>query len=262
MDNLNENQSQTESSYNTTVNNNTKSDEVKETIVKYLMKVYGVLKKPISSGKELVVAVDIKTAFILIALQGILNSVFMMVVGKKYSSLMKSVLGIDSDTDKSIKAIADVPYLKYFFVTLIFTAGAACVLSLLLMAVMKIMQTPVSFLQMISLTSVRSAVLVPGILVSIVALVISWRFGIILFMLINVLGYSACVVTLFSVFSITEQEKKNMFVFMVSIAVMIFILIVSFAISRMWTLYIPKGVTDAINSLRNLSWEDIFGMFF
>lgn len=138
----------------------------------FFSKILNLVKRPVSAGKELIMEADVKTAIILIVLQGIFNSIFAMAVGHKYSAFIKSALNISGELSYSQESKVNdamaIPYFRIIIVTVMFTLGAACLFALLMMAGYRVIKVTVSFQQMISAAAIRSAVLIPAIILSIV----------------------------------------------------------------------------------------------
>ena len=130
----------------------------------------------------------------------------------------------------------------------------ACVLALLMMGGHFALKIPVSFQQMISAAAIRSAVLIPAILLSIVIFELSTGMGIALFVLINIWGFTAM---LASMYAFVHPEKMDLFVLMTSVVILLFVILALFAFSRIWTLYLPDLIRTAIKSMGDVSWQQI-----
>lgn len=223
----------------------------------FFSKILNLVKRPVSAGKELIMEADVKTAIILIVLQGIFNSIFAMAVGHKYSAFIKSALNISGELSYSQESKVNdamaIPYFRIIIVTVMFTLGAACLFALLMMAGYRVIKVTVSFQQMISAAAIRSAVLIPAIILSIVVFEISFGWGLLLFIMINIWGFAAVVLALNS---FNGGEKQDIFVAMMSIVLLLFIIIVLFIFSKIWTFYLPDVFKTAIDELDKMSLED------
>ncbi len=228
----------------------------------FFQKVLGLVKCPVTAGKKLIMEADVKAALLLIVFQGIFSAFFAMAVAGKLSSYIKAASGIadgfSAGMGSVVAGVMAMPYFRIFVVTVLLSLGLACVLALLLMLGHMVLQIPVSFQQMLSAASIRSAVLVPAILLSILVFELFTGMGITLFVLVNIWGFSAMIVAM-SAF--VEPAKMNTFVLMVSIVILLVIVIAAFTLSRAWTLYLPDLMRTALKSMGDLSWNDLVQEF-
>ncbi|MCX4321177.1 MAG: hypothetical protein OSJ44_15925, partial [Lachnospiraceae bacterium] len=88
-----------------------------------------------------------------------------------------------------------------------------------------------------------------AIILSAVVSVIHMGAGIVLFILVNIWGFAAMIVTLSS---LTEQEKLNKFALMVSIAILLFILLAVFVLTKTIRFYIPDEILTFISNIEDL----------
>lgn len=221
-------------------------------------KVWNLVKCPVTAGKALIMEADVKAALLLIVFQGIFSAIFAMAVAGKLSSYIKAASGIadgfSAGMGSVVAGVMAMPYFRIFVVTVLFSLGLACVLALLFLLGHMALQIPVSFQQMLSAVSIRSAVLVPAILLSILVFELFAGMGVTLFVLVNIWGFSAMLVAM-SAF--VEPAKMNTFVLMASIVILLFVFICAFALSRIWTLYLPDLMRTAFKSMGDLSWNDL-----
>ncbi len=224
----------------------------------FFQKVLGLVKCPVTAGKKLIMEADVKAALLLIVFQGIFSAFFAMAVAGKLSSYIKAASGIadgfSAGMGSVVAGVMAMPYFRIFVVTVLLSLGLACVLALLLMLGHMVLQIPVSFQQMLSAASIRSAVLVPAILLSILVFELFTGMGITLFVLVNIWGFSAMIIAM-SAF--VEPAKMNTFVLMVSIVILLVIFIAAFTLSRAWTLYLPDLMRTALKNMGDLSWKDL-----
>lgn len=71
--------------------------------------------------------------------------------------------------------------------------------------------------------------------------------------MINIWGFAAVVLALNS---FNGGEKQDIFVAMMSIVLLLFIIIVLFIFSKIWTFYLPDVFKTAIDELDKMSLED------
>lgn len=216
------------------------------------------IKNPVTAGRNLILEADMKTAFLLIAFQGIFSAFFAMAAAGKLSGYIQAASGlaegISSGLGNVVAGVLSMPYFRIFLVTVLFSIGMACVLALMLMAGHFALKMPVSFPQMISAAAIRSAVLVPAILLSIVIFELSAGMGIALFVLINIWGFTAM---LAAMYAFVRPEKMDFFVLMVSIIILFFVVLAVFVFTKAWTLYLPDLTRTAIKGMGGISWQQI-----
>ncbi len=221
-------------------------------------KVLNLIKSPVTTGKRLILEADIKAAFLVIGFQGVFSALFAMAAAGKLSSYIQAASGladgISSGLGNVVAGVLNMPYFRIFLVTVLFSIGMACVLALLMMGGHFALKIPVSFQQMISAAAIRSAVLIPAILLSIVIFELSTGMGIALFVLINIWGFTAM---LASMYAFVHPEKMDLFVLMASVVILLFVVLALFAFSRIWTLYLPDLIRTAIKSMGDVSWQQI-----
>ncbi len=220
-------------------------------------KIVDLVKSPVTAGERLIRAADIKTSVIIILLQGILNAVFVMAAEHKLFHFIDTGINLAGDLSfeegETVAKTLSIPYFRILIITVLLSLGLSCGLALLMMAGNKIIKTQVSFAQMLSAAAVRSAVLIPAILVSVVLFEIFWQWGIFLFILINIWGFVSVVLSGYSM----NKDKRDMFALMISIVILLFLAIVMFTLSKIWASYLPDILRSSINALEKMSWEDI-----
>lgn len=216
------------------------------------------IKNPVTAGRNLILEADMKTAFLLIAFQGVFSAFFAMAAAGKLSGYIQAASGlaegISSGLGNVVAGVLNMPYFRIFLVTVLFSIGMACVLALMLMAGHFALKMPVSFQQMISAAAIRSAVLVPAILMSIVIFELSTGMGIALFVLINIWGFAAM---LAAMYAFVRAEKMDLFVLMISIVILLFAVAAFFVFSKIFTLYLPDLIRTAIKGMGGISWQQI-----
>lgn len=224
----------------------------------FLGKVLHLVKNPVTAGEELIMQADQKASLLLIVFQGIFSALFAMAAAAKCSQYMKAIAGLaggmSSGLGSTVAGALSMPYFRIFIVTVLFSLGLASILALLLMLGHMIIKIPVSFGQMLSVAGIRSAVLVPAILLSIIIFQLSAGLGMILFILVNVWGFAAMIVAMSS---FVEREKMNLFVLIVSIVILLFVLLTMFAVSKIWTFYLPDVMRTALNGMDKLSGSQL-----
>lgn len=221
-------------------------------------RVINLVKKPVTAGKELIMEADVKVALLLIVFQGIFSGLFAMLIAGKCSQLMKTASGlVDSFSyglGNAVTGALPMPYFRIFIVAMLSSVMLACALAVMLLLGHMLMKIPASFQQMLSAAGIRSAVLVPAIILSIIVFELFPGYGIALFVLINIWGFAAMIVAMSSLIG---QEKLNIFVLVMSIIILLFSVLAVFVFSKTWTLYLPDLLRTTINSLGNMSPKDL-----
>ena len=199
-----------------------------------------VIRKPVTTGKRLVQEANIKTAIILIVLHAIMNVLFIKVLENKLVSQMyKYFKKYSSYYEDEVNKIT-MPYLKSFIVTMLLTICISCALAGLMFVCYRLSNTVVSYTQMLVLVSVRSAVLIPSVLISVIVFIISWKYGLAVFILVSIIGLISMIGT---ATSIAADDKKDNLVLLMSIMVPVFLAIKIFIIYKMGPLYMPEDST-------------------
>lgn len=199
----------------------------------YSKKIWSMIKNPIAAGKEMIMQADMKSSLLLLAFQGIFSAIFVMAAeGRVMSELEIST-----------------PYARILITTWLLSAGLACVLALLLKLGNAIIKIPVSYSQMLSAVSIRSIVLIPAIVFSIVVSIVHMGAGIGLFVFINIWGFAAMVVAMST---LIEPEKLSKFVLVVSIVILLFIILAVFILTKTVRFYIPDEIRTFISNINDI----------
>lgn len=220
------------------------------------------IKRPVEAGTKLIVEANSKTAFLILTVQGICSAIFAMAAAGKVSGYIQAASGLANGISSGLGTVVagamGMPYFRIFLVTVAFSMVLSCILALMMMLGHMALKIPVSFQQMLSAAAIRSAVLVPAILLSLVVFELTAPAGIALFLLINIWGFTAMAVTM-STF--VNQEKRDMFVLVVSIVILLFLFVAMFAFSKLWTLYLPDLIRAGIKSMGDTSLLEILEEF-
>lgn len=151
-----------------------------------------------------------------------------------------------------------MPYFRIFLVTVAFSMVLSCILALMLLLGHMALKIPVSFQQMLSAAAIRSAVLCPAILLSLVVFELTAPAGIALFLLINIWGFTAMAVTMSN---FVHKEKRDMFVLAVSVVNLLFVFAALLVFSKIWMLYLPDLIRAGIKSMGDASMLELIDEF-
>lgn len=212
------------------------------------------VKSPVTAGRQLVAEADMKIAFVLLALQGVMSGFFAMAVGKRCYSYILALTGlVDGYTSGAGTAAAGMltmPYGRMFIVTVLLSVGLSCLMALLLWVGHMILKCNVTYPQMLSAAAIRSAVLIPSILVSILLFEINSFLGIMVFLLSNIWAFAAMLLTMNRSIPVEGQDR---FALVVSTALLVFVLVMMFVLSKAWTFYLPDVIRSGMSGSGNLT---------
>lgn len=207
-----------------------------------------VIKNPLTAGKKLVEEANIKTALILIVVHAIINSLFVMLAENKVLNFIISLIKLDGDiTEKQREHLAE-PYFRIFLTTLFLSVGLSLALAAMMMLGYRIVKANVSYEKMVSLAAIRSTMIVPGIIVSAIILEISWKWGVVAFLIVSIIGLVCFVLT---ANMLNETDKKDKMALIMSGIIILFIIVKIFAVSKISTMYLPDDMKDAVEEIQD-----------
>ena len=135
------------------------------------------IKRPVEAGTNLILEANIKTALLLLAAQGLCSALFAMAAAGKVSGYIQAASGLANEISSGLGNVVagamGMPYFRIFLVTVAFSMVLSCILALMLLLGHMALKIPVSFQQMLSAAAIRSAVLCPAILLSLVVFELS-----------------------------------------------------------------------------------------
>ena len=220
------------------------------------------IKRPVEAGTNLILEANIKTALLLLAAQGLCSALFAMAAAGKVSGYIQAASGLANEISSGLGNVVagamGMPYFRIFLVTVAFSMVLSCILALMLLLGHMALKIPVSFQQMLSAAAIRSAVLCPAILLSLVVFELTAPAGIALFLLINIWGFTAMAVTMSN---FVHKEKRDMFVLAVSVVNLLFVFAALLVFSKIWTLYLPDLIRAGIKSMGDASMLELIDEF-
>lgn len=212
------------------------------------------LKTPNTVGKELIQKADMKMAIVFIILQGIFSGLFALVVCGKISSYIESFMNMtgalssDFGSVMGLTSMLKMPYGKIFIITIIASIALSCLLAGLLWQGHKIIKNQVTYNQMLSAVAIKSALVLPCILASIIVFQLKAGFGIFLFVALTIWGFTAMIIAMASNLNDTAKDK---FVLMISIVLLLFVIITLFVVSKLWPEYLPDIFRTALSGVKS-----------
>ena len=220
------------------------------------------IKRPVEAGTNLILEANIKTALLLLAAQGLCSALFAMAAAGKVSGYIQAASGLANEISSGLGNVVagamGMPYFRIFLVTVAFSMVLSCILALMLLLGHMALKIPVSFQQMLSAAAIRSAVLCPAILLSLVVFELTAPAGIALFLLINIWGFTAMAVTMSN---LKHKKKRDMFVLAVSVVNLLFVFAALLVFSKIWTLYLPDLIRAGIKSMGDASMLELIDEF-
>lgn len=203
----------------------------------------GIWKAPVTEGKKFVENVNMVTSVIFMVLQAIAAGIFSTLVIGKINSLM----GLGGSYLEGYKFSG----VKAFFLTLLFSLLYSALLSALYLAAGKILKSKAGFAQAMAVAAVRSAAVLPLIVLSWILFFLNIGAGTAVFFGASVLGMLYSLAAVKGVDGMNDDKA----LYTVFIITVVFVLIVVFIMSKSAVLYVPKAIKDTIGSMGDL--EDI-----
>lgn len=221
------------------------------------------IQHPVTFGRKLILAPEVKTAAMLMVLQGFCTGLFALAVSHKMAGYIKAGVGLagglDSDIARAVTGLLDMPYVRIFVVTILYSVALALAYTCLLFIGHRIIKAPARLSQMLSTASIRSTVMAPAILLSLIMFEISAMWGLALFTYTNLVAFAAITVADCTVFG---QQKADIFVLMSGIVFILFVLLVFFSWTKVFTLYLPDVIRTSLKSLGDLSGQELLEELF
>ena len=215
-----------------------------------------ILTKPISKGYKFAEKGNVLFSVIFFVLQGLLSGLFGAECLGKCSTYISSLFSLSSFFGGSSEKI-DLPYAKAFIITVIISVAFSFLLSACVFAVNSILKIKVSFTQSMALVAVRSVFVAPAIVVAAILFQLNVGFGIIVFMLTAVVGL--VMVTVLEA-ELVPKDKKDMYSIVMSLALVIFIAVTLFVMSKSAVVYVPDAadVLDGASGFLSGLLQDLY----
>ena len=215
-----------------------------------------ILTKPISKGYKFAEKGNVLFSVIFFVLQGLLSGLFGAECLGKCSTYISSLFSLPSFFGGSSEKI-DLPYAKAFIITVIISVAFSFLLSVCVFAVNSILKIRVSFTQSMALVAVRSVFVAPAIVVAAILFQLNVGFGIIVFMLTAVVGL--VMVTVLEA-ELVPKDKKDMYSIVMSLALVIFIAVTLFVMSKSAVVYVPDAadVLDGASGFLSGLLQDLY----
>lgn len=201
-----------------------------------------IIKKPVTTGRDIIVEADVKMAATFIVLQGLFSAIFALIVSSKLGSLGSSLMssftsGLGGLLGGGYSYEIEMPYAKIFFVVLLSSIVFSCILAAFLLLGQMALKNQASYQQMLSAVAIRSALIIPTTIVSMIVALINPGYGLGLFYIGGVWGFVALSQAMTSY---RTDEEKNKHVAMISVVTLVFVIVALFLMSKLAGLCMPE----------------------
>ena len=202
--------------------------------------ILGILKAPATEGKAFVQNGDNISAYIILALQAIVASIFACVIIGKINDL----IGLAGSYLQSIKFSG----FTAFVVTFLYSAILSVVMAGALWCGLKILKINVDFNKAIRVVAVRTVGVLPVMILSIIFFALNVSFGIAVFVLSAVLGLCFFSAALNGV----EELNGNKKTYLVFALILVYVIVYALIASKGFTLYIPETLKTYLGQISSL----------
>ncbi|MDO5293604.1 MAG: YIP1 family protein, partial [bacterium] len=237
-----------------------KSSTYISTLVQTFLSIF---RYPYNKGKEYVSGANEKLAIGFIAVHAIFSGLFSLVIARQinytFDQLSNALSSQSSWSNsssllsgsKSVSNVMEVSYAKFFFIVLIFSALFSFILAGLLFVANKVLKGNASFKEILCLTSIRSVVISPFILVSLLLAFLSPMLGAYLFIGCEILA-------MFYVYAATpvnDPNAKERLPIVMFVVVLLFVIISFIIMKNAVVLLLPDKLKDAMDQISNFSFN-------
>lgn len=202
----------------------------------------GIFKSPAQEGRMYVAKADMTVSLIIIALQAIIAGIFGFICMSRVNDAFSGVTALFSSSKYRVSTA------KGFFITLIFSLILSAVFALVFFVAGKIVKTEIDIKKALTITSVRSAAVIPFMLAGCILLYINPLAAFVVFYFGNILAI--CFVYAATT-GICEENKLS---YMIAAVVIVFFIIAFIVMSKAVGLYLPSGVKSlsGLSSIMNM----------
>ena len=201
------------------------------------------IKAPVTGSAMYISGNNRGSSIVLMLVQAVFSSIFAIMLVGSINSLIGAagMLGGGLDEYKFSNVTA-------FFVTLLFSVITAAIFMGVFWCALQISKCKASFAEIIDLAGVRASFSIPLILLSMVLKLLNPIAGIGCFYISAILaGIVICT-------ALVEKypEHKNTLIYILLVAIVVFILVSAFVYSKAAVLYVPKSIRDQISDIGSL----------
>ncbi|WP_343209143.1 hypothetical protein [Anaerolentibacter hominis] len=219
-----------------------------------------ILNAPVSGTKRYVVRGDLSASVILILLQALFSGSFMIIVFGRLEGIAVKAMSYLSSFFYSgygqTPAGMDFPLLRIFFLTVLFSLLFSSMLTLLFFAAARLLKSKAGFVNMIHVTAVRSAVLLPVTVLAALFGMIHPLWGIVVF----AAGYLLACCVLNVPLKAASGLSNDQLPYVVFICMAVVALAVLLCICFTYPLYLPDSLRNGLNVLK-MYLNDPYSLF-
>lgn len=198
----------------------------------------GIFKAPAQAGRQYVEKADMVVSLVLIALQAVIAGIFGLICIMKMNTLFSSISSSLSYllSSSSMSKAFKLSGAKAFFITLIFSLIFSALFALIFFVAGKIVKSNIDFNKALAITSIRSAAVIPFMLVGCIIALLNVPYGMGIFYLGNILAIC------FIYAAMTGLCEENKLSYVIAVAILVFIIITVFVMGKAVMLYLPSGL--------------------
>lgn len=203
-------------------------------------------KAPVDAGRAFVVSDKLPSALIFIGLQAVLSAIFAMAATARLTNLVVKLVNVFISSFANIDLKPSVG--PAFLLTLIGSIAFSAILAALLLGISQLFKNRVNYQQMLQVMGVRSVLVSPVILLSLLLVLVLPSQGLGLFFFSAVIG--VCVIM--TVLPISNGANHNMTVYIAIISLLIFTIVAYFVMSYGAEYFIPAEIRNYSSSSSSL----------
>lgn len=218
-------------------------EKVKQKSTIFLQKVYiafkSILYSPATEGSKFAASENTTIAMGLLAFQGLFSAIFALVVSTNINSLYNIAYSYGK-IGNNIARMYKMPLFKIFIVTIIISVALSFALATLLYIAGMLFKNTISFKAAFCIVAIRSTIIIPISISSIVLFNINSSIGLTIFYLGSLAGLCYMV----SASSALCPESKDRIPAIVFTAALIFVFVASFVMYKSVSNYLPESMKD------------------
>lgn len=226
-------------------------EKVKQKSTIFLQKVYiafkSILYSPATEGSKFAASENTFLAMGLLAFQGLFSAIFALVVTTNIKSLY-NIAHSYGKIENNIPSIYKIPIFKIFIITMIISVALSFVLATLLYIAGMLFKNTISFKAAFCIVAIRSTIIIPISISSIVLFNINSSIGITIFYLGGIAGLCYMV----SAYSALSPERKDRIPAIVFTAALIFVCVATIVMYKSVSNYLPEGMKDEWNHINDV----------
>ena len=197
-----------------------------------------IMKKPITGGTQFIANAVTAQSIVLIIVQALISSL----LGTVLISNINKLMTLANDEDYLFSGV------KGFFVTLIFSVLFSVLFAGLFWLGYKIVKADISFEKALAIAGLRSAELMPIMLIGLIISLFNVAGGIVIYELAGIMAFAAVTAVLMCE-QFVEADKKA---YVIIAVLLVFVIVSMLIMSKAVMLYVPSSIKDGINGASGL----------